>query len=70
MKSKKGNNINEWLNGDYKTAMKAMKSDKDGRMPSKKDDLICIYNNIKHCDEAVLKEYGGLVKMDLFEESI
>ena len=68
VKSKKGNNENEWVNGDYKASMKGMKVDKDGRMPSKKDDLICMYNDIKHCDEAVMKEFDNLVKNNMFEE--
>ena len=36
-------------------------------MPSKKDDLIKMYNNIKHCEEMVMKEYDDLKKMNKFD---
>ena len=68
MKSKKGDDIKQWMNGDYKIAIKAMKTDKDGRMPSKKDELIKMFNEIKQSDESIMKEYNSLVKIDMFEE--
>lgn len=45
-----------------------MKRDSDGKMPSKKDDLVKMYNDIKYCNGAVMAEYDHLSSIDEFGE--
>ena len=68
MKENKSANGKDWVSTDYKVAVKAMKKDSDGKMPTKKDDLVKMYNDIKNCDKVILAEYNDLASMNEFEE--
>ena len=44
-------NVSKWTNSELKIAIKALKEDSDGKMPSKKSDMIAMWDKIKEREE-------------------
>ena len=46
-----------WNNSDYKVAIKALKNDKDGRIPTKKAEMVALWDRIKDRESVMMKEH-------------
>ena len=52
--------LKSWNISDYKTALKALKTDVDGPIPAKKENLVAMYDVVKHRNDLVTMEYHNL----------
>ena len=60
----------KWNNGDIKIAIKALKEDKDGKMPTKKNEMMEMWNMIKHREADILEEHKALLCEIAAEENM
>ena len=61
----------KWNNSEYKVAIKALKNDKDGRVPVKKAEMVAFWNKIKHREgEMMIKHRAILDKIDQEENMV
>ena len=63
------NDESKWNNSEFKVAIRALKIEKDGRLPVKKTDMIALWNKIKHREGEMRIEHKAILD-EMVEEEI